>query len=189
MKTNVKKINSRLLSLILTIMMLVSIVPMSGMTVNASAVGADAVKNTINSIKSEYPNGSYFSKNGKRCEHGSIFRAYADGTICHNCELHPILKSKGISTANYSNGWTCYSFASYCFTKCFGKPMAAANYTVVSSANLSGKTNAQKYDFFKKAKIGDILRTSGHYMVFISCDSEGVTVIEFQPAIEIGVEG
>lgn len=178
MKTNVKKINSRLLSLILTIMMLVSIVPMSGMTVNASAVGADAVKNTINSIKSEYPNGSYFSKNGKRCEHGSIFRAYADGTICHNCELHPILKSKGISTANYSNGWTCYSFASYCFTKCFGKPMAAANYTVVSSANLSGKTNAQKYDFFKKAKIGDILRTSGHYMVFISCDSEGVTVYD-----------
>ena len=56
--------------------------------------------------------------------------------------------------------------------------MAAANYTEVSSANLSGKTNAQKYDFFKKAKIGDILRTSGHYMVFISCDSEGVTVYD-----------
>ena len=89
MKTNVKKINSRLLSLILTIMMLVSIVPMSGMTVNASAVGADAVKNTINSIKSEYPNGSYFSKNGKRCEHGSIFKAYPNGkTSDLNTPLH-----------------------------------------------------------------------------------------------------
>lgn len=178
MKNKCKKVNSRLLSLILTIMMLVSIVPMSGMTVNASAVGADAVKNTINSIKSEYPNKSYFSKNGKRCEHGSIFKAYPNGKTCYNCELHSILKSKGISTSNYSNGRTCYAFASYCFTKCFGKPMAAANYTEVSSANLSGKTNAQKYDFFKKAKIGDILRTSGHYMVFISCDSNGVTVYD-----------
>ena len=172
-----KKIK-RILSSLLVAIMLITVTPMIGMTVNASAVGADAVKNTINSIKSEYPNGSYFSKNGKRCEHGSIFKAYADGTTCHNCELHPILKSKGISTANYSNGWTCYSFASYCFTKCFGKPMTDTNYTVVSSANLSQKTNAQKYDFFKKAKIGDILRTSGHYMVFISCDSEGVTVYD-----------
>ena len=42
MKNKCKKVNSRLLSLILTIMMLVSIVLMSGMTVNASAVGADA---------------------------------------------------------------------------------------------------------------------------------------------------
>ncbi len=177
-KVSCKIISSKLLSLILTIMMLVSIFPMSGMTIKASAVSEATVKNTINSIKSEYPNGSYFSKNGKRCEHGSIFNAYADGTKCYNCELHSILKSKGISTANYLNGRTCYAFASYCFTKCFGKPMAAANYTEVSSANLSGKTNAQKYDFFKKAKIGDILRTSGHYMVFISCDSEGVTVYD-----------
>lgn len=172
-----KKIK-RIISSLLVAIMLITVTPMIGMTVNASAVGADAVKNTINSIKSEYPNGSYFSKNGKRCEHGSIFKAYADGTICQNCQLHPILKSKGLSTANYSNGWTCYSFASYCFTKCFGKPMTDTNYTVVSSANLSEKTNAQKYDFFKKAKIGDILRTSGHYMVFISCDSEGVTVYD-----------
>lgn len=177
-KVSCKIISSRLLSLILTILMLVSIVPMSGMTIKASAVSEATVKNTINSIKSEYPNGSYFSKNGKRCEHGSVFKAYPNGTTCYNCELHSILKSKGISTANYSNGRTCYAFASYCFTKCFGKPMAEANYTEVSSANLSGKNNAQKYDFFKKAKIGDILRTSGHYMVFISCDSNGVTVYD-----------
>lgn len=177
-KVSCKIISSRLLSLILTILMLVSIVPMSGMTIKASAVSEATVKNTINSIKSEYPNGSYFSKNSKRCEHGSVFKAYPNGTTCYNCELHSILKSKGISTANYSNGRTCYAFASYCFTKCFGKPMAEANYTEVSSANLSGKNNAQKYDFFKKAKIGDILRTSGHYMVFISCDSNGVTVYD-----------
>lgn len=176
MKTSVK---TRILSFLLTIMMMVSVVPMSGMITKASAVGADAVKNTINSIKSEYPNKSYFSKNGKRCEHGSIFAAYADNTTCYNCELHTILKSKGISTNNYSNGRTCYAFASYCFTKCFGKPMTSSNYTEVASANLSGSTSGrEKYDFFKKAKMGDILRTSGHYMVFISCDSEGVTVYD-----------
>ncbi len=187
-----KRFVKRSMAAILVVVMLLSAAPLNGFvglfdmfdfSVEASAASSNVVddstvKSILESIKKEYPNGSYFSVNGKACQHGSIYKAYPNGTICTNCQLKNILKAKGISASTYSNGWTCYAFASYCFTQCFGKTWTSSNYTVVASANLKNKTNKEKEAFFKAAKPGDILVIPGHYMVFIKSDSTGVTVYD-----------
>ena len=199
MKKHVKK----LLAMTLAIVMILSAVPLTSLFGNIgflptaeAAATEDSVRSVINSIKKDYPHGSYFTKNGKACAHASTERVRAieddngkytvvrsngkkeryNQETCYNCELFSILKNKGISTGNYSNGRTCYAFASYVFTKCFGKPMTAKNYTITS-----GKSN---YETWSKAKIGDIivfLNAKGgktHYLVFISCDKNGANVYD-----------
>ena len=171
-----KKTGNRLFAIVLSLVMVLSAVPFSAFTFSVGALSQPT--DVINSIKTQYPNGSYFSVNGKACPHGSIFKVKSDGTTCYNCELHSILKNKGLSTKGYANGRTCYAFASYVFTKCFGKTMSSDNYTSKSRGFSKSVSAATKYDFLKQAKIGDILYTGGHYMVFISCDKNGVTVYD-----------
>ena len=172
----------RTLAVMLTLLMLISAVPLGVMNISVTASAVTDYAAEINSIKKEYPNGSYFTKSGKRCEHASVLIRYPNGAYpCTNCQLHCILKAKGKSTNNYANGWTCWGFASYCFTRLFGKPMSGGYYNVIGTMGMgpkSGVSVSAKYNFFKKAKIGDIIDTGGHKMVFISCDSNGVTVYD-----------
>lgn len=164
----------KLLSIALAIVMLLSAIPLTSIIGNvgflptAEAATEDSVKSIIDSIKKEYPNGSYFSENGKACPHAS-------GRTCGNCSLFRILRKKGISTKNYYNGNTCYALASYTFTRCFGKPMDfGGNLRKVASGQPS-------YNLFKQAKPGDVLiyKNKGdtcHYAIFVSCDKNGVVL-------------
>lgn len=175
MKKHVKK----LLAMTLAIVMILSAVPLTSLFGNIgflptaeAAATEDSVRSVINSIKKDYPNGSYFSVNGKACPHasGNSWNPY-----CHNCELFSILNHKGISTKNYANGNTCFAFASYVFTKCFGKPMSFGGNSKKVTSGLPS------YALFKQAKPGDVLiyKNKGdtcHYAIFVSCDKNGVVL-------------
>ena len=169
MKKHVKK----LLAMTLAIVMILSAVPLTSIIGNVgflptaeAAASEDSVRSVINSIKKDYPHGSYFSVNRKACNHGSR-------STCNNCKLRSILEDRGIPTSRYnSEGYTCWAFASYIFTKCFGNPMSFGGTTKKIASGRPG------YELFKQAKIGDLVRYSGnkHYAVFISCDKNGITL-------------
>ena len=141
-------------------------------TVNVFASGG--VENRINSILAQFPSGSYFTANGQACNHSS-------GSTCSNCQLSSVLRAKGISfdTSKYSDGWTCYAFAVYCYGTIFEQ-----NYRNAIGVTSSGivSSNAGLYNAFKQAKMGDFVycmkgENVNHYAIFISCDANGVTLL------------
>ena len=141
-------------------------------TVNVFASGG--VENRINSILAQFPSGSYFTANGQACNHSS-------GSTCSNCQLSSVLRAKGISfdTSKYSDGWTCYAFAVYCYGTIFEQ-----NYRNAIGVTSSGivSSNAGLYNAFKQAKMGDFVycmkgESVNHYAIFISCDANGVTLL------------
>ncbi|MBO5551880.1 MAG: hypothetical protein J5966_07970 [Lachnospiraceae bacterium] len=142
----------------------------------SGCVYAGGVENRINAIKNQFPSGTYFTANGQGCGHAS-------GKTCSNCQLSSVLASKGIpfDSSKYSEGWTCFAFANYCFGTVFGQRYDRAN-GVVSSGIVT--SNAGMYEAFKNAKIGDFLYFGSgngeywvhHYAIFISCDANGVTL-------------
>ena len=141
-------------------------------TVNVFASGG--VENRINSILAQFPSGSYFTANGQACNHSS-------GSTCSNCQLSSVLRAKGISfdTSKYSDGWTCYAFAVYCYGTIFEQ-----NYRNAIGVTSSGivSSNAGLSNAFKQAKMGDFVycmkgESVNHYAIFISCDANGVTLL------------
>lgn len=180
------KIVKKFLAIALCLTMLLGIIPF-GM-VGAGAVNESNVKASIDAIKKEYPDGAYFSANGKRCEHGAPYKVLPNYTVCYNCELHNILaarkKAGKVDKGNFTGGEcrTCAAFASYVFTKCFGTPYAPGsasnNYFKTIGKVKTTDENGLKA-LFKKAKIGDIVQFDyGHWAVFISCNSKGVTLYD-----------
>ena len=141
-------------------------------TVNVFASGG--VENRINSILAQFPSGSYFTANGQACNHSS-------GSTCSNCQLSSVLRAKGISfdSSKYSDGWTCYAFAVYCYGTIFEQ-----NYRNATGVTSSGivSSNEGLYNAFKQAKMGDFVycmkgENVNHYAIFISCDANGVTLL------------
>ncbi len=161
------KKRTRFLSIILALLMIISIAPMGTFDFKTEALtNKEAVKSVLDSIAKEYPNGSYFSVDGEACNHGS-------GKKCYNCHLGHILDSKKITKAAKSkynwDGNTCWGFASYCYTKCYGNSMYYKNYDVTSIKINNGEdktsTKLVTVDELKAfittyASVGDII----HYV-------------------------
>ena len=186
----------RTLAVLLTLLMLIGAVPLGVMPSAPFEAGAveNPVKIILDEVYSVYPHGSYFTANRSACNHSST-------TTCNNCKLATILDSTDCKKIKrYSNGtynsstWTCFSFASFCFTQCFGKSYVSSNYTKAKDSNdlFSSRTDftnqsvAKKKEFFSFGKIGDIIKCFSydgsyhhkHSMVFISADDTGVTVYD-----------
>ncbi len=187
----------RTLAVVLTLLMLIGVVPVGVMNASASS---SSVKTVLDEVESVYSAGTYFTANRKACNHSS-------GSTCSNCKLATILDSadckkiKKYSNSTYNaNTWTCFSFASFCFTQCFGKSYVKDNYTKTIDSNdlfstrtdFTNQSVAIKKEFFSYGRIGDIIKCfryakgdDGNYhyyhkhsMVFISADSTGVTVFD-----------
>ncbi len=78
----------RTLAVLLTMLMLISPVPLGVMNVSA----ADSpVKTILDKVESVYSAGTYFTANRKACNHSS-------GTTCNNCKLATILDSADCKT-------------------------------------------------------------------------------------------
>ena len=75
--------------------------------------GGNGVETKIKELQKEW-DGKYFTVNGKACTHGRR-------ETCSNCRLSDILKSMGISTSGYSNGYTCCAFQRYIYWKIYGE--------------------------------------------------------------------
>ena len=140
---------------------------------STNALASNGVMNRINSIKAQFPSGTYFTANGQACNHLS-------GSTCSNCQLSSVLKARGIAfdSSKYTDGWTCYAFAVYCYGTIFEQNYIKAQ-GIVSSGVVS--SNDGLYNAFKQAKPGDFVycmngENVNHYAIFISCDSNGVTL-------------
>lgn len=149
----------KLLSIALAIVMLLSAIPLTSIignvgflpTAEAATVTKTQVENKLDKIAKEYPTKSYFSKNGLSCGHAS-------GKSCKNCHLTDILNAKKIPLSKYNHdGWTCWAYASYCFTQCFDRPMYRSNYTVKKVKTSSLTSNELRDWISKNAMPGDII--------------------------------
>jgi len=157
----------RILSIVLVLCMVCTLLPVA-------AIAANGVDAKIQSILNDFPSGTYFTANGQGCGHSS-------GSTCDNCKLSNVLRNRGIKydSSIFLDGWTCYGFASYCFGTIFNQRFDKA-VGVVSSGYVS--SNAELYNAFKLAKTGDFVYcfngdSISHYAIFISCDSNGVTLL------------
>lgn len=97
----------KIVSIILTIVMLLSIIPFGSTSISAATNG---VQSKISEIVAKYPTGSYFSVNGKACTHGQL-------VTCNNCRLSNICPE---ATKVCTNAYTCLAFARYVFWYIFG---------------------------------------------------------------------
>ena len=176
----------KLLSIALAIVMLLSAIPLTSIignvgflpTAEAATVTKTQVENKLDKIAKEYPTKSYFSKNGLSCGHAS-------GWSCKNCHLTDILNAKKIPLSKYNHdGWTCWAYASYCFTQCFDRPMYRSNYTVKKVKTSSLTSNELRDWISKNAMPGDIIYgykknaegkfVSRHFSVYLRSSSSGM---------------
>ena len=146
------KTSKKILSLVLTLIMVFSVVPMTDLGIEASAAGG--VKAKLDAIKAVYPAGSYFTVSGG-------LYAYDKGA---GCQLSNIPARGGLSSgATAANvmgeAWSCCGFARYVFYNIFG----SGSMTQVS---------------LNSAKIGDYVVFSGHYGIYLSHDASYVYVYD-----------
>ena len=163
--------SKKIISLVLCALMVLSFIPLNGIDADAASISESSVTEKLNLISSEYK-GKAFSKNKAPCNH-------SNGEGCkENCYLGTILDAKGISKSLYNyDGYTCWAFASYCFTQCFGKKWVSNNYTVVP---FSGTRNAKNVKLWldKYASVGDIICWSGHYAICRGITDTGVKIMD-----------
>lgn len=144
-----------------------------------SAFAAESnIQTKLNAILNEYPNGSYFSVNGQRCEHSQT-------SSCNNCSLSGILSTKGERMQDYArNCNTCWAFARYVQYRLYGwdslyvqSPIHPNGLKSISSGATSEKST------FSSAKIGDVIwfysqsscsGNPGHMGIFMGADSNGI---------------
>ena len=102
------------------------------------------VETRIESLRALYPDGSYFSVNGKACTHGTL------GT-CNNCSLSGNMKKMGYNqTQKMVQGWTCVAFARFAFFYIFGIPYDVLMYNnkAPTGTKLIKKSQALPGDLF-----------------------------------------
>ncbi len=123
----------KVISLFMAFIMLLSITA----GIDMASYATNGIETKISSIKSKYPNGSYFSKNGKACSH-------EQWQTCNNCRLSSISSA----AANIcGDSWTCQAFARYVFYMVFNKsPYSSSNTKKTVSAS-SLNSSASYGDF------------------------------------------
>ena len=183
----------RIISVLLCAVVMLTITPCVSLTANAGTSRTESqVRAILDSIiTNEFKPGSYFTKNGKKCSHGSL-------SSCNNCSLSGVLaredvksavKNSGTNSKNfYSACYTCQAFASYCYTRCFNVPAmgtangikASSNYTTIG--NVTDQKTASIKNLLMKAKAGDLIfiDDSGfrHWFVVYSVSDSGITILD-----------
>jgi len=137
---------------------------------------SNGVQNALNAILADYPDGSYFSVDGKACTHSSG----SSGGQHKNCSLLGMLeKDKIDAPAGQGNSWTCNAFATYVYIRVFGTLMKrGTTMSCTSEGDLSEQST------YINAKPGDIilfysnsaskLSAYKHMAIYMGADAEGV---------------
>ena len=137
-----------------------------------SEIDQAGVLDRISQLKSLFPDGSYFSVNGKACNSSNASTHY-----CSNCRLGDILsknsKAHGTivpSVCNRGGCYTCLAFARFSFCFIFGHD-TNTNITEIDSKNYGGICDS----FVSKLKPGDYLEcfrngTFVHAAIYLGCD-------------------
>ncbi len=148
MKKTCKKLVSLLLTLVITLSVL-TVAPFAVSAADENAEQVGGVQDTLNSILSVYPTGSYFTASGNVC--------YSNSS--NDCKLSNIPSRGGLPSGSSvaavtGNAWSCCSFARYVFYCTFG--VSPESCSTVSSSN---------------AQIGDYMNLGTHYAIYLGQDS------------------
>ena len=100
----------------------------------------NGIQQKIDSILQKYPTGSYFSRNGGKCNHGY-------NEVCDNCNITNIDYQAYQCIGNIC--WTCKAFANSCFYRIFGIKMREPGNAITDVVG----TNS----LITTAKIGDFI--------------------------------
>lgn len=151
------------------------------MSKTAYAVSESAnVRNKIDSIvvdlndklKKEW----VFSVDGTDCYNNSSHS-------CSNCSLYKILPTIGENKEKWeklsSNGYSCSAFAKYIFVKTFG--------TAKNSKDTKNIGEGNKESTYSTFRTGDLFYSKRHWMIFLSNDSKGVSVLEANGAGDLKI--
>ena len=138
--------------------------------VSAAEVNEAYVWDRIASLKTKFPQGSYFTVDGKRCCSADYCVSYHD-----RCKLGSILSqnsnAKDVSASVFSqtNRYSCWAFASYAFAYIFGVDPLNTNYVTATGYNVS-----ESESLLTKLKPGDLVQYYGngsHYAIFLYYDA------------------
>jgi len=121
----------RVLSLILTLCLIGGSV-----ITNVKAVSATQVQQSLKSVISDFPAGSFFTTDGKK---GSP------------SELTKIMRARGLNPTGYDKSYTCVGFAKYVWAKVFNHSITS-EYRKEFSSGQAGNKNT-----WKNAMIGDLV--------------------------------
>ncbi len=127
------------------------------------------ISNRIEEIKTVFPNGSYFSVNGKECSHGN-------SSSCSNCNNKNVAKRIGYDYLDekgkpkMGEAWTCLGFAAFVYSYLYGQ-------SHVDTRDLIATCDFD--DVVNYARPGDWVATrnnadSGwHFVIFVRKNSNG----------------
>ncbi len=173
-----KKVLTKVISILTSTALSASVLlgtPLSefdGMAAEVSAATIDQayVLDRIASLKTKFPNGSYFTVDGKKC----CSTTYCEGSH-ERSKLGNILSqnpnAKDVSTTVFSqtNRYSCFAFASYAFAYIFGvDPLNKSDVTA------TGYNVADSESLLPKLKPGDLVQYYGngsHYAIFLYYDT------------------
>lgn len=126
------------LSILMTLVVFVSIMPIFTTTSLGAAVG---VQDRLQAVQSDFPNGAYFTTDGRN---GS------------SRDLISILKARGLSTVGFDQSTTCVGFAKYVWAKVFGHNITGGYRTNVAGQE-ANNLRAGLPSTWKNARVGDLV--------------------------------
>lgn len=170
-----KKTFKRIIALMMTLMMLVGMAPVSVFKVSAV--------NSIESLKSYFPQGSYWNHRDVSYDTYKANRAkYNLRSTNIPCTTHPIIngnvtKCCSINNRNYSGSCGCNSFEGS--TQCAGFARFVCNYLFGKTPDLDGGVgNGWERTSVSSLKVGDYIRYKDHSVVVYAVEANDIIVLE-----------
>lgn len=147
---------------------------------DTSELTVTQLRNKMAEIVEKYPNGSYFTDDGRACTHH------------FDCDENCNCKEVTAEEAGTSGNRQCYGFARYVFYNLFSLPYphynGKADWTVSNeeeTANVTAvwsyapKSTADVKSLFSDCRLGDVIQSGEpHSMVVLSLETDGVYVYD-----------
>lgn len=170
----------RLLSMLLVTLLIVNLFPVMSIPVSATAPNSDAeIEARINEL-SDSLKGTYFT-----VDHGTGCGKKSSGHGCINCQILNIMRTSWFKNKFGTVSASQLPIAAGGQASCMGFVNFASWYIFRSDNSDSvGRyyaSNKMKFNYknvSENAHLGDYLRLGGHSVIFISCDTSGITVLD-----------
>lgn len=161
------------ISLVLLCCLVLSAVPIpTAKAISMPPTATGNVQNRVNQLKTAFPDGSFFTVSGEKCDHGS-------NETCTNCQLSFIMNAMGYSgTQGLWDAWTCMSFARFGFWYMFG----ASDRDSSTYTKFTDPTQAKEGDFYANPSYP-------HYGIFLSYNetTNTITLLDGNARTSLGV--
>ena len=170
----------RLLNMLLVTLLIVNLFPAMAIPVSATAPNSDAeIEARINEL-SDSLKGTYFT-----VDHGTGCGKKSSGHGCINCQILNIMQTSWFKNKFGNVSASQLPIAAGGQASCMGFVNFASWYIFRSDNSDSvGRyyaSNKMKFNYknvSENAHLGDYLRLGGHSVIFISCDTSGITVLD-----------